>query len=124
MGYSSLQLASVTHMPHGITQCYLPSGRGDIPSLTPAEAGTRFSDPGGWKAKLLCTTTTGPTHILWSELSWRKLSLTLASAHYSCPDNAIGPAAECELIGYVKLGGAVWRQLADIFTQTQEPCHS
>ena len=28
-------------MPHGITQCYLPPGRGDIPALTPAEAGTR-----------------------------------------------------------------------------------
>jgi len=34
-------------MPHGITQCYLPPGRGDIPALTPAEAGTRLSDPGG-----------------------------------------------------------------------------
>ena len=33
-------------MPHGITQCYLPPGRGDIPSLTPTEAGTRLSDPG------------------------------------------------------------------------------
>jgi len=31
-------------MPHGITQCYLPPGRGDIPALTPAEAGTRLSD--------------------------------------------------------------------------------
>ena len=30
-----------------ITQCYLPPGRGDIPALTPAEAGTRLSDPGG-----------------------------------------------------------------------------
>jgi len=29
-------------MPHGITQCYLPPGRGDIPALNPAEAGTRF----------------------------------------------------------------------------------
>ena len=28
-------------MPHGITQCYLPSGRGDILALTSAEAGTR-----------------------------------------------------------------------------------
>jgi len=38
-------------MPHGITQCYLPPGRGDIPVFTPAEAGTRLSDPGvmqGW----------------------------------------------------------------------------
>ena len=33
-------------MPHGITQCYLPPGRGDIPAITPAEAGTRLSDPG------------------------------------------------------------------------------
>jgi len=34
-------------MPYGITQCYLPPGRGDIPAFTPAEAGTRFSDRGG-----------------------------------------------------------------------------
>jgi len=33
-------------MPHGITQCCMPPGRGDIPALTPAEAGTRLSDPG------------------------------------------------------------------------------
>ena len=25
-------------MPHGITQCYLPPGRGDIHAVTPAEA--------------------------------------------------------------------------------------
>ena len=37
-------------MPHGITQYYLPPDRGDIPALTlltPAEAGTRLSNPGG-----------------------------------------------------------------------------
>ena len=34
-------------MPYGITQCYLPPDRGDISALTPAEAGTRLSDPGG-----------------------------------------------------------------------------
>ena len=34
-------------MPHGITQCYLPPGRRDIPALTPAVAGTGLSDPGG-----------------------------------------------------------------------------
>jgi len=33
-------------MAYGITQCYLPPDRGDIPALTPAEAGTRLSDPG------------------------------------------------------------------------------
>ena len=34
-------------MPYGITQCYLPPGRGDIPAFTTAEAGTQFSDPRG-----------------------------------------------------------------------------
>ena len=36
-----------THMPYGMTQYYLPPGRGDIPAVTPAEAGTWLSDPGG-----------------------------------------------------------------------------
>jgi len=40
-------------MPHGTTQCYLPPGRGDIPALNPAEAGTRLSDPGGLQGCLL-----------------------------------------------------------------------
>jgi len=31
--------ATKNHMPYVITQCYLPP-------VTPAEAGTRFSDPG------------------------------------------------------------------------------
>jgi len=35
-----------THMPYGITQCHLPPDRRDIPAFTPAEAGTRLSDPG------------------------------------------------------------------------------
>ena len=34
-------------MPYGITQCYLPPGRGDIPAFTTAKAATRFSNPGG-----------------------------------------------------------------------------
>jgi len=44
--YSSSQgchTATGTHMPHGITQCYLPPDRGDIPALTPAEADTGLS---------------------------------------------------------------------------------
>jgi len=48
--YGSLQpclTAMKTHMPYGITQCYLPPGRGDIPALNPAESGTQFSDPRG-----------------------------------------------------------------------------
>ena len=39
--------ATRTHMPYGITQCYLPPGRADIPALTSVEASTRFSDSGG-----------------------------------------------------------------------------
>ena len=39
--------ATGTHMPYGITQRYLPPDRGDILVFTPAEAGTRLSDPGG-----------------------------------------------------------------------------
>jgi len=38
--------ATGNHMRYEITQCYLPPGRGDFPAFTPAEAGTRFSDPG------------------------------------------------------------------------------
>jgi len=37
----------VTHMPYVITQCYLPPDRGDIPTFTPAKAGTLFGDLGG-----------------------------------------------------------------------------
>jgi len=37
-----------THMPYEITQCYLPPGRGDVSSFTPAEAGTGLSDLVGW----------------------------------------------------------------------------
>jgi len=40
MEYISLQqlafTATGTHMPYGITQCYLPPGGGDIPAFTPA----------------------------------------------------------------------------------------
>jgi len=55
--YSSSQgchTATGTHMPHGITQCYLPPARGDIPALTPAKAGTRLSDPGGMQGWVVC----------------------------------------------------------------------
>jgi len=39
-------------MPYGITQCYLPPDRGDIPAFTPAEAGTRLSDLGGMQGSV------------------------------------------------------------------------
>ena len=44
--------ATGTHTPYRITQCYLPPDRGNLPAFTPAEAGTRFSDLGGFKAEL------------------------------------------------------------------------
>jgi len=46
-------------MPYGITQCYLPPGRGDIPAVTPDEAGTRLSDPGGMQG---CVNPVGLLH--------------------------------------------------------------
>ena len=46
-----------TRRPYGITQCYLPPGRGDILAFTVAEAGTQFSDPKGMQGWVdLCTT--------------------------------------------------------------------
>ena len=38
--------------------------------------------------------------LYWSALSWHKLSLTLATAHYSSLDNAVGLIAQCELSGH------------------------
>jgi len=37
--------ATGIHMPYGITQCYLPPGRGDIPAFTPeaCDMHTRYS---------------------------------------------------------------------------------
>ena len=42
-------------------------------------------------------------YIPWGELSRHKLWPTLATAHCSCPDNAVGLVAQCELGRYVKL---------------------
>jgi len=36
-------------MPYGITQYYLPPGRGDIPAFTPAEAGTIYFHKVVWQ---------------------------------------------------------------------------
>ena len=51
-------------------------------------------------------TSTPLSHIFYgvSELSRRKLSPTLATAHYSCRGNAVGLLVQCEPSGYVKLG--------------------
>jgi len=39
-------------MPYGITQCYLPPGRGDIPAFTASKAGTQFSDQGKMQGRV------------------------------------------------------------------------
>ena len=48
-GYSSSQLhcqtATGTHVPYGITRCYLPPGRGDIPALVLAELVLSLATP-------------------------------------------------------------------------------
>jgi len=49
-GYISFQsltchTATGTHMPYGITQCYLLPDRREIPTFTPAKAGTQLSNP-------------------------------------------------------------------------------
>jgi len=40
-------IATGNHMPRGIAQCYVLPSSGDFSAFTTAEAGTRFSDPGG-----------------------------------------------------------------------------
>jgi len=55
-------------------------------------------------------------YIPWSELNRRKLSPTLATAHYSWPDNAIGLIAQCELSRFVKFGLGFGGSWVEIFT--------
>jgi len=69
-------------MQYGITQCYLPPGRGDIPTLTPAEAGTRISNPEGCKAEL-------PS---WLVTYWRR---------YTCPKTVTHPCTNRARRGFV-----------------------
>jgi len=39
-------------MPYGITQCYLPRGKGDIPTFTPAQLVLELATPERCKAEL------------------------------------------------------------------------
>jgi len=41
-----------THIPHGITQCYLPPGRGDTPAFTPTRLVLDLATPEHYKAEL------------------------------------------------------------------------
>ena len=41
-----------TCVSYGTNQCYLPSGKGDIPVFMPAKASTLFSDPEERKAEM------------------------------------------------------------------------
>ena len=50
-----------THMPYGITQCYLTDVR--LPPLPPAEAGTRFSDPGWYELTYMYVSESGSAGI-------------------------------------------------------------
>ena len=71
-------------MPYGITQCYLPPGRGDIPAFTPAKADTRFSDPrgmqgwvdlGGWLEMVYPLD--GHCCMVWSICRWLYIVLVI-----------------------------------------------
>ena len=44
--------ATGTDMPYGVTRCYLPPGRGDIPVFTPGKLVFDLATPEGCKAEL------------------------------------------------------------------------
>jgi len=44
--------ATGNHLPYGITQCYLPPGRGDFPPLTQPKLALDLATPKGCKAEL------------------------------------------------------------------------
>jgi len=48
----AVKLCTVLYNLHATLATLPATGKGDIPALTPAEAGTRLSDPGGCKAEL------------------------------------------------------------------------
>ena len=57
-------------------QCYLPPGRGDIPALTPAEAGTRLSDPGGMQGSVDLVRLTRPKTVTHPSSNRSRRALT------------------------------------------------
>ena len=96
--YSSSQgchTATETHVPYGITVWH---GRGDIPALTPAEAGTRSSDPGGmqgWVGLVLCeqsgrrTRATAATSLSTAARKWsRSWTRSTVASRGSCVHQA------------------------------------
>jgi len=85
-------------MPHGITQCYLPPGRRDIPALTPAEAGIWFGDPVGmpgwvdlvsWDGNIPAHPGTNRARRALTSFM-RRTPLTLRHATNQCPCPCIG----------------------------------
>jgi len=95
-----LSYGHYTGQPLELKQVHIATAAGRVNG---ALAGKELWDFVGAKFDFLKRLTT-ELYILRSELSQRKLSPTLATAHYSSPDNAIGLVAQCELSGYVKLG--------------------
>ena len=85
-------------MPYGITQCYLPPSRGDIPAFTPAKAGTRFSDPegmqgwvdpGGW-LEMVYPLNGHPSWTNWARCWLTSLMRPINDAnHYTKPPSEI-----------------------------------
>ena len=81
-GYSSMQQASTlstgTHMPYGITQCYLPSGRGNIPAFTQPslvlDLATRADSRLSWPIMLYNEMYVAKTGNSWKYMPLRKNS--------------------------------------------------
>ena len=79
-------------MPHGITQYYLPPGRGDIPAFTPAEAGTRLTGGEG------------------RQMQVRRVKITLVSFVTRTAHNSGGQTGEWALVQEEQMGPLLTRE--------------
>jgi len=67
-----------THVPYGITQCYLPPGRGDIPAFTPAEVTWVTLEYQTFTCPVLSEIVNRTLHQNWTVRSNTRLLATLA----------------------------------------------
>jgi len=87
-------------MPYGITQCYLPPGRCDIPALTPADAGTRLSDPGGLQGWV--------DLVGWLHTGWYTRAQTVTHPGTN--------GARCRVTSFIRQTTTPRRQVASVMT--------
>ena len=104
-------------MPCGITQCYLPRSTGDIPTLTPAEAGTRLNDPGS--LQMILTSKTDWMYKLCDlyyicnmlkKLIWCYFWKSLFSVGFTSPMQALNSHPKnCWALPLAHLNGVSWK---------------